>query len=97
MGGVRYCANCEAIVHDGSASCLLCGADFATTPPLPEPPSFYRQQAELRQRQDEAEPSKALGVMAWIAQVFAGVWIFLFCVAPILLVIVGFVAVLFLR
>jgi hypothetical protein len=97
VAGVRYCANCEAIVQEGSSSCLLCGADLTATPPLPEPPSFYRQQAELRQRQDEAEPSMALGVMAWIAQIFAGVWIFVFCVAPILLVIVGFFLVLFLR
>jgi hypothetical protein len=97
MSGVRYCAKCEAIVNDDRATCLLCGADFAQTPPLPEPPSYYRSQAELRQRQEEAEPSKALGVMAWIAQVVAGVWIFLFCVAPILLIILGFILLLFVR
>jgi hypothetical protein len=97
MARVMYCPKCEAIVHDDQARCVMCGNDFADQPPLFEPPSYYRGLAEMRTRQEEVEPSKALGVMAWIAQVFAGVWIFLFCIAPILLIIVAFFAILFIR
>lgn len=97
MSGVQYCPNCEAIVLEDKPRCVLCSNDFAERPALPEPPSYYRSMAEMRARQEEAEPSKALGVMAWIAQVFAGIWIFVFCIAPILLIILGFILLLFVR
>jgi len=97
MAGVWYCPRCEGIVHEDDLRCVLCGYDFAEQAPLPEPPSYYRGLAEMRARQEENEPSKALGVLAWIAQVFAGVWIFLFCIAPVLLVIIAFFVILFIR
>jgi len=97
MSRVLYCPSCEAIVQEDKLRCLMCGTDFSVQPPLPEPPSYYRGLAEMRQRQEQAEPSKALGVMAWIAQVFAGIWLFVFCIAPVLAIILGFILLLFLR
>jgi len=94
-GGIRYCPNCEGIVEEQAPRCGLCGLDLVANPPLINPPSILREQALAASAQEQAEPSKVLGVMAWIAQLTAGAIVLFFCLIPALLVIVGFFVVLF--
>lgn len=88
MGAILYCPACEGIVTGDADRCVVCGHDLRADQPLLEPPSYYRDRALLAAELEAAEPSKALGVMAWIAQVLGTIWFILFCIAPVVLIVV---------
>jgi hypothetical protein len=96
VSGVRYCPRCEAIAQTERVTCVMCGLDFAEHEPLLEPPSYSRNLAEMQERQDR-EPNKALGVMAWVAQLSATLAIVFFCVLPAIAFVIALLIILFTR
>jgi hypothetical protein len=86
---ILYCPDCEGIVESGARRCTICGNDLTVNQALLQPPSYYRDQAELLAAQEAAEPSMALGVLAWIAQAISALGVFVLCILPVILLVLG--------
>lgn len=89
MSRILYCPECEGIVEPGARRCTICGNDLTVNQALHQPPSLYRERAQFLAAQEAAEPSRALGVMAWIAQAISALGVFVLCILPVILLVVG--------
>lgn len=97
MSQIRYCPKCEGIVEPTARRCTICKHDLTADPALLQPPSSYRQQAEMQAAQEAEKPSMALGVMAWIAQVISATTIAVFCILPVVALVITVIVLLFSR
>jgi hypothetical protein len=90
MATIRYCPRCEGIITEGSSRCVLCGADLDEHAPLVEAPSLVRERARAEAQRETHEPSKVLGVVAWIAELTGGALLAIFCILPAIAFVLGF-------